>query len=226
VLLSKLFDLMEVNAYKNIALNYFLNFVIENCSFVIEFVKDKLRSDRARDFRQIAGLWKHPNIMKSSMFRKLLEESVFDMLHYSDIEDPLVRNYFRNWLQFSEKNFIIIVNKILKKLYLHSNMKLINKELVYNVMFNTQTFDKLLRLLQAVFSYGGNSFLNFVKKTEILEEFEVYDTEMNSLLSNYYVYNSKKYFSFIVKLMLCYLLAKPNNQIYKEQSNDNSINSR
>lgn len=225
VLVSKLFDLMEVNAYKNIALNYFLNFVIENCSFVIEFVKDKLRSDRARDFRQIAGLWKHPNIMKSSMFRKLLEESVFDMLHYSDIEDPLIRNYFRNWLQFSEKNFIIIVNKILKKLYLHSNMKLIGKDLVYNVMFNTQTFDKLLRLLQAVFSYGGNSFLNFVKKTEILEEFEVYDTEMNSLLSNLYVYESKKYFSFIAKLMLCYLLAKPNNQIYTEQSNEQDGNS-
>ena len=205
---------MEVNAYKNVALNYFLNFVIEDCSFVIEFVKDKLKLQRARDFRQIASLWKHPNIMKSSMFRRLLEESVFDMLDYSDQEDPLIRNYFRNWLQFSEKNFIIIVNKILKKLYLHSNMKLNNNKLVYNVLFNTQTFDRLLKLLQAVFYSGGNSFLNFVRKTDILEEFGVYDSEMNSLLTNYYSFESKKYYSFILKLMLCYLLATPNKSLY------------
>ena len=223
VVLSKMFDLMEVNAYKKLALNYFLNFVLENCDFVIRFIKKKLKSGTPRDFRQIAGLWKHPSIMKSSMVRKLLEETVFDMLHYSDKEDPLIRNYFKNWLQFSENNFVLILNKLLKKLYLHTNMQLQGSLIVYNVMYNTSTFDHLLKLLQSVFSNGGTSFINFVRKIRISDEFEVYDSEMNTILSCYYKNKSKRYYSFIVKFLLCYLLAKPNKMLYSakfEQSSE------
>ena len=221
VILSKLFDLMEVNAYKKLANDYFISFVLENCDFVIQFIRKKLKSGTARDFRQIARLWKHPTILKSSTVRKLLGETVFDMLEYAHKEDPLIRNYFKNWLQYSEKNFVLIVNKLLIKLYQHSNMKLQNGNIVYNVMFNTRTFDKLLKLLQAVFNHGGNSFINFIRKMNISNEFEVFDTEMNTILSGLYSNESKRYYSFILKLLLTYLLAKPNVQLIQNSPNKN-----
>lgn len=216
IILTKLFNLMEVSAYNKIALDYFMSFVMENCEFVIRFIKKKLANCTARDFRQIASLWKNTSQMNSSTVRKLLGETVFDMLNYANREDPLVRNYFKNWLQYSQKNFYLIVNKLLKKLYLHTNMKLQNGVIVYNYLYRTESFNQQLRLLKAVFTNGGNSFINFIRKTKISEEFEVYDTNMNSILENYYANSSQNYYSFILKLLLCYLLSKPNKDLYSQ----------
>ena len=216
IILTKLFNLMEVSAYNKVALDYFMSFVMENCEFVIKFIKKKLANCTARDFRQIASLWKNTSQMNSSTVRKLLGETVFDMLNYANREDPLVRNYFKNWLQYSQKNFYLIVNKLLKKLYLHTNMKLQRGVIVYNYLYRSESFNHQLRLLKAVFTNGGNSFINFIRKTKISEEFEVYDTNMNSILENFYKNPSKKYYSFILKLLLCYLLSKPNRDLHSQ----------
>jgi hypothetical protein len=204
---------MEVSAYKKVALNYFMSFVMENCEFVIGFIRKKLANSTARDFRQIASLWKNTSQQNSSTVRKLLGETVFDMLNYADGEDPLVRNYFKNWLQHSQKDFYLILNKLIKKLYQQTHMKLQNGEIVYNFLFNTAKFNGLLRLLKSVFSNGGNSFLNFIRKTSISDEFEVFDAEMNTILENYFQLDCKKYYSFILKMLLCYLLSEPSQDL-------------
>lgn len=216
VILKRLFDLMEVSAYKKVGLNYFMSFVLENCDFVIQFIRKKLAQSTARDFRQIASLWKNTSQLNSTTIRKLLSETVFDMLNYADREDPLVRNYFKNWLQFSQKNFYLIVNKLLKKLYLHTNMKVVRGRIVYNYLYRTEQFQSLLRLLKSVLTNGGNSFINFIRKTQISSEFEVYDTEMNTILNGFYGNASKKYYAFIVKLLLCYLLSHPNQDLFSQ----------
>lgn len=219
MLLKRIFDLMEVNAYKKIALNYFLSFVLENCDFVVKFVKKKLRSETARDFRQIASLWKLTSHIKSSKVKLCLQETVFDMLNYSDKEDPLIRNYFRNWLQYSENNFILIVDNLLKKLYLHTNMQVQNGRIVYNYLYNTRTFDRLLKLLKSVFVYGGNLFLHFVRKFSISPEFETFNAEIDAILGGIFSNSSKKYYVFIVKMLLIYLLADPNKDLYSDRNN-------
>ena len=218
-LLKRIFDLMEVNAYKKIAINYFLSFVLENCEFVVKFVKKKLRSETARDFRQIASLWKHTSHIKSSKVRLCLQETVFDMLNYSDKEDPLIRNYFRNWLQFSENNFILIVDNLLKKLYQHTNMQLQNGQIVYNFLYNTRTFDRLLKLLKSVFVYGGNLFIQFIRKFSISSEFETFNIEIDTILGSLFQNYSKKYYVFILKMLLMYLLADPNKDLYQVRTN-------
>lgn len=214
--LVKLFDLMEISAYKKVALSYFMSFVMENCEFVIGFIRAKLARATARDFRQIASLWKNTFQQNSSTVRKLLGETVFDMLNYADAEDPLVRNYFKNWLQHSQKNFYLILNRLLKKLYLQTNMKLQAGRVVYNFLFRTEQFAHLLRLLRSVFTSGGNSFLNFIRKTRISDEFEVYSAEMDAILDSFFRDDSKKYYSFLLKLLLCYLLADPSAELNSE----------
>jgi hypothetical protein len=216
IILKRLFSLMEVSAYKKISLNYFMSFVLENCDFVIKFIRNKLANSTARDFRQISSLWKNTSHLNSATVRKLLGETVFDMLNYADREDPLVRNYFKTWLQSSEKSFYLIVNKLLKKLYLHTNMKLQGGVIVYNFLYRTDKFHSLLRLLKSVLTNGGNSFINFIRKSRISSEFEVYDTEMNTILENFYDNRSRKYYSFIIKLLLCYLLSKPNKDLHAQ----------
>lgn len=212
--LVRLFDLMEISAYKKTALNYFMSFVMENCEFVIGFIRHKLANSTARDFRQIASLWKNTFQQNSSTVRKLLGETVFDMLDYADAEDPLVRNYFKNWLQYSQKNFYLILNRLLKKLYKQTNMKLQAGRVVYNFLFQTAKFSGLLRLLQSVFTNGGNLFLSFIRKTDISEEFQVFNVEMNALLRNFFQDQSKKYYSFMLKMLLCYLLAEPSSDLH------------
>ena len=213
VILVRLFDLMEVSAYKKVALNYFMSFVMENCEFVINFIRNKLANSTARDFRQIASLWKNTSQQNSSTIRKLLGETVFDMLNYADGEDPLVRNYFKNWLQYSQKDFYLILNKLLKKLYQQTHMNLQNGDIVYNYLFSTAKFNGLLRLLKSVFTNGGNSFINFIRKTNISDEFGVFDIEMNTLLENFYQLDCKKYYSFMIKMLLCYLLSDPSKDL-------------
>lgn len=212
--LVRLFDLMEISAYKKTALNYFMSFVMENCEFVIGFIRHKLANSTARDFRQIASLWKNTFQQNSSTVRKLLGETVFDMLNYADAEDPLVRNYFKNWLQYSQKNFYLILNRLLKKLYKQTNMKLQNGRIVYNFLFRTAKFSELLRLLRSVFSNGGNLFLNFIRKTHISEEFDVFNVEMNAILRGFFHDQSKKYYSFMLKMLLCYLLSEPSSDLH------------
>ncbi len=120
-------------------------------------------------------MWKSTEHLENDDFKLILEKTAFKMLGFVNIKNPLIRNYFKDWLIDSQKNFSIILNNVLKDIIDYTNWSLEEENLYYNIDFDCDKFLNSLNNLLIIYEYGKTNFYHYMKNCSIPVEFQVFE---------------------------------------------------
>jgi len=215
IIMAKIVDLVEIYDFKKLALAFLFKFFRFNLGFVSRYLLNLLKQRNAEGFKSVSLLWHATSHYTNSDCRLVLQDTVFEMLTFVEIKDPLIKNYFKNWLTQSQDNFIIILDAVLKDIIKYTNWNFNEKkEIVYKVPYDCEKFLMSLSNLSTIFNYSTTNFVHYIQTFTITPEFEFYDNEMNILLAQYFnVSEQKKYLYFIIKIFLRYLIGQLDTNI-------------
>ena len=207
-IMFKISDLIEINDFKRISLAFLFKFLNFNLHFVTKFLLHLLKDRSPEGFKKVSYVWLATSGFSNSDIRLVLNDTVFQMLTFVEINDPLIKNHFKNWLTQSKDNFIIILDAVLKELIRCTNWRQDNGSVVYAVPFSCDGFHLGLKHLKTILNYSVSNFMHYVEKYSITPEFEFYLEEIVILLPNVYKNPPKTYLFFIVQMFLRYLVGE------------------
>ena len=221
-IMERVVDIIEISDFKNLALNFFFKFVKLNLSFVSRFLLHLLSKKNSTEFKKVAILWKSTSRFYNSDCRLILQDTVFEMLSYVDIDDPLIRNYFKNWLMESKDNFSIIIDSVVKDINKYTNWKIEDDNVLYVVSFDCGMLLKSLKNLNIIFNNSTAHFIHYIINTEINPEFDFYNEELNIVLKKHFDMPQNTYLILIVKICLRYLIGRLCPESLKEDKTNHS----
>lgn len=223
-IMEKVVDIVEISDFKNLALNFFFKFIKLNLSFVSRFLLNLLAKKSPAEFKKVAILWKSTSRFYNSDCRLILQDTVFEMLSYVDINDPLIRNYFKNWLMESKDNFSIIIDSVVKDINKYTNWKIEDDSVLYVVPFDCDLLLKSLKNLNIIFNNSTAHFIHYIINTQINPEFDFYNEELNIVLKKHFNMPHNTYLFLIIKICARYLIGHLCNDSIKEDKTNHIEN--
>lgn len=204
---------IDISDFQKLFLRFFQKFLKLQFSFLAGFFQNILEQKTAKGFRQLSYVWSCTAAFKSADCRNLLQMTVYEMLQYKELRDPVIRNYLKRWLYLTQENFSIILNTVLKEIMRKTNWVIVNKQIFYNYPFDCAALAQNLDHLKTLLDYGSNFFVNFIKCFDIAEEFDYFLEEVNDFMKVFYIEESKKYLSLILRVLMRYVIGELNEQV-------------
>lgn len=205
-LMNRVVEMIEIYDFKRMALRFLYKLITYNFIFVSTYLLNILAGKRAEDFNKVAMIWNATSANVTSDVRLVLQETVFEMLSFIEIQDLMIGHYFKSWLNQNTDNLSIVLQTVLKSLIKFSSWSFSDKAVVYKVPFECDAFMRVLKHLETIYEQATFNFLNYIYKTKIPVEFEFYDEEMSIVLKNHFVSEENSFFGLILKIFLRYVV--------------------
>ena len=220
-IISKIVGVLDISDFRKLALSFLFKFIKFSISFISSYLISLLQEKKAEGFRQVSVLWMTTSSLTNNDCKLILQDTVHPMLAFVDIEDPIIRNHFKNWLLDSQENFSVILNTVFKELMKYTNWVIKGGKGCYNYPFDCDQFLLSLKNLRTLLVYGSTGYVNYIKTQNISDEFEFFVEELNMMAESSFRDNSKTYLMLLVRSLVRYLSGE-----YNESLSDSAVDTK
>lgn len=201
-LLATVVDVMEVSDFRQLALSFFQRLLALSRPFVEAFLVGLLRNANLDGFRKLSVIWSSTSRLNTPDVRAVLQATVHHMFEFFELEDPLIINYFKNWLFDSQDNFYIIIDVIIQDLLGLTTWTTRDKTLFYETPFSCANFLVTLKYLRTLLHHGSAIFVNYISHQNASEAFTPQIDQLAATFDGLFRDNNRLYINLIVQVLL------------------------
>lgn len=134
----KLFEIIDINDFKTLFLNYYNKLLKINFKFINNFLVQSLSPQNfaQENFSKISKLWQYTCKFVNTECNYILNNTIEPIFRLRKMKNQIVSNSLKNWITFSPLSFQIILDSLIKHDILLTNWIVRDGKLYYNHPFD------------------------------------------------------------------------------------------